>query len=98
MLGDGGDIAAILWATHHPLVSPPAAHRSNKILWVARVGATEGPLEIRATLVSTGETVTRTVEGAPGPSTIDLPSAGCWSLELTWGSHQDHLMLGYAAG
>lgn len=72
VLGDGGDIAAILWATHHPLVSPPAAHRSNKILWVARVGATEGPLEIRATLVSTGETVTRTVEGAPGPSTIDL--------------------------
>ena len=97
VLGDRGDMVAILWAPRHPLVAPPAADRNNKILWVARVGAAEGPLQIRATLASTGQTVTRTVEAAPGPSIIDLPTAGCWSLDLRWGSRQDHLDLGYAA-
>jgi hypothetical protein len=98
VLGDRGDLVAIVWGTHHPLVAPPAVSRNNKILWVARVGADAGPLRIRATLASTGQTVTRTVFAAPGPSIIDLPAAGCWSLELTWGSHDDHLVLGYAPG
>lgn len=98
VLGERGDMAAILWATHHPLTAPPTADRNNKILWVARVGAADGPLKISATLVSTGETVTRTVAPAPGPSGIDLPSAGCWSLDLQWGDHEDHMLLGYAAG
>jgi hypothetical protein len=97
VLGDRGDMAAIVWASHHPLVAPPSTSRNNKILWVARVGAAEGPLKIRATLESTGQTVTRTLAAAPGPSTIDLPAAGCWSFDLTWGSHEDHLVLGYAA-
>ena len=89
-------MAAIVWATHHPLVAPQAVRKNNKILWVARIGAAEGPLQIRATLASTGQTVTRTLAAAPGPSTIDLPAAGCWSFDLRWGSHQDHLVLGYA--
>lgn len=98
VLGDRGDMAAIVWDTHHPLVAPPAVDKNNKILWVARVGEGEGPLRIRATLAGTGQTVTRTVATAPGPSTVDLPAAGCWSLDLEWGSHRDHLVLGYAAG
>lgn len=98
VVGDRGDMVAILWDTHHPLEAPPAESENNKILWVARVGAAEGPLEIRATLEGTGQTVTRTVSPAPGPSGVDLPSAGCWSVELTWGGHRDHLMLGYAGG
>jgi hypothetical protein len=96
VLGDGGDMAAIVWDAHRPLTVPPTVGRTNKILWVARVGAAQGPLRIRATSASTGETVTRTVAGSPGPSSIDLPAAGCWSFDLTWGSHQDHLVLGYA--
>jgi hypothetical protein len=96
VLGDRGDMAAIVWDSHHPLVAPPARDKGNKILWVARVGATAGPLRIRATLASTGQTVSRTVATAPGPSIIDLPRAGCWSFDLRWGSHQDHLVLGYA--
>jgi hypothetical protein len=95
-LSDNGDMAAIVWATHHPLVAPPTPRHNNKILWVARVGAYEGPLRIRATLGSTGQTVTRTLTAA-GPSTIDLPAAGCWSFDLRWGTHQDHLALGYAS-
>lgn len=98
VIGDNGNMAAIVWVAKQPLAAPPAAGKSNKILWVARVGGAEGALEIRATLEQTGQKVSRTVEPAPGPSIIDLPSAGCWSFDLTWGSHRDHLLLGYAAG
>jgi hypothetical protein len=95
VLSDRGDIVAILWATHDPLVVPPAADRNNKILWVSRLGWTLGaPLQIHAALAD--RTVTRTVDGGPGPSIIDLPASGCWSLDLTWGNNHDHLDLGYA--
>ena len=98
VLGDSGNIAAIMFVSHHSLSSPPVAGQNNKILWAARVGAVEGPLQIKAALGGTGQTVTRTVDPAPGPSIIDLPSPGCWSFDLTWGTHHDHLQLGYASG
>ncbi len=71
---------------------------SNKILWVSRVN--EGvltPLRIRATLDGTNQTVTRQVAGGPGPSIIDLPAAGCWSFNLSWSGHHDHLALRYSS-
>ena len=99
VLSDDGDIVAILWAAHDPLVSPPAADQNNKILWVPRVSSPAGaPLQIQATLAGTGQSVTRTVGGGPGPSVVDMPSPGCWSFDLTWGTHRDHLELDYAAG
>lgn len=98
VLSDNGDMAAIVWAKRHPLAAPPVADKNNKILWVARVGAAQGPLEIRAVLEGMGQTVSRTVDPAPGPSIIDLPSPGCWSFYLTWGSHHDHLQLAYVSG
>lgn len=99
VLGDRGDIVAILWAIHDPLVVPPAADRNNKILWVSRVGSPVGaPLRIEATLTATGQRASRTVDRGPGPSLIDLPSPGCWSFELTWGKNHDHLQLEYASG
>lgn len=99
VLSDQGDVVAILWADHDPLVAPPVAGRNNKILWVPRVASPVGtPLQISATLTATGMTANRTVDGGLGPSTIDLPAPGCWSLDLTWGDHQDHLELAYASG
>ena len=95
VMGDKGDLVAILWAEHDPLVVPPAADRNNKILWVARVSS-GGSLQIRAQLTGSGESVTRTVDGGPGPSIIDLPAPGCWSFNLTWGEQHDHLELEYA--
>jgi len=98
VLGDEGDFVAILWANRDPLVAPPAADRNNKILWVSRVDPDDpAPLRIRATLSGTDQTATRTLNGGPGPSIIDLPAPGCWSLNLTWGDHHDHLQLEYAA-
>lgn len=90
---DGGDIVAILWADHDPLTAPPRPDRNNKILWVSPYG---GTLRIEATRTGSDRTVVRTVDGGPGPSVIDLPSPGCWSLDLRWGGHRDHLRLGYA--
>jgi hypothetical protein len=97
VLSDKGDMAAILWDTLEPLAAPPVAGKNNKILWVARVGA-GAPLRIRAALEGTGRTVTRSVDPAPGPSIIDLPSPGCWSFDLTWGGNRDHLELEYVPG
>jgi hypothetical protein len=97
-VGDRGDIVAILWADHDPLHVPPLASVRNKILWVSRVSqGAFTPLRIRATLDGTNQTVTRQVAGGPGPSIIDLPAAGCWSFNLSWSAHHDHLALRYSA-
>lgn len=95
VLGDRSEIVAILWAEHHPLQVPPPVDRNNKILWVTRDGS-GGPLEIRATLRASGESVTRSLAEGPGPSVVDLPAPGCWSLDLSWDRHHDHLNLAYA--
>jgi hypothetical protein len=95
VMGDRGDIVAVLWADHDPLVVPPAADRNNKILWVARVSSM-GPLQIRARLTGSNRSASRTVAGGPGPSIIDLPAPGCWSIDLRWGMQHDQLRLEYA--
>jgi hypothetical protein len=42
-----------------------------------------------------GRPVTRVVPGGPGPSIIDLPAAGCWRVDASWGRHRDQLDLNY---
>jgi hypothetical protein len=93
VLGDGGQIVAILWADHDPLSAPPRADRNNKILWASPY---TGTLRIEAVRSGSDQRVVRTVQGGPGPSIIDLPAPGCWSFDLTWGGHHDHLRLRYA--
>ncbi len=88
VLGDDGDIVAILFGG--TLHSPPSDEVNNKILWVAPTGADPGgSLEIDAMLAGTSRHASREVPGGPGPSTIDLPAAGCWHLELKWGERSD---------
>jgi hypothetical protein len=96
VLGEQGRIAAILFGGE--LHSPPSPDVNNKILWVSRTGA-EGPLEIRATSARTGERADRVVADGPGPSSVDLPAAGCWQVELQWGpapDQRDSMALVYA--
>jgi hypothetical protein len=98
VLGQDGKIAAIQFA--NPLVSPPAPPYDNKILWVSRRPAAPGSdLQISAQkLVANapvGPLVQRTVTGGPGPSIINLPSAGCWQLKLRWSGRSDTLDLRY---
>lgn len=97
VVGARGDIAGILFGD--PLSSPRAGGGSNKILWVSRPQlSTPGDLKIHASLEGTSTVADRTVEGGPGPSTLDLPKAGCWIVDLRWPGHTDTVRLKYAKG
>ena len=90
-----GKLIAIVFA--QPLVSPALPDRSNKILWAASPKSTgSGPLTVTGTLEGGTATTTVTVEGGPGPSIIDVPVAGCWHFDLTWGGDHDSIDLLYA--
>ena len=97
VLGDHGNIVAILWARTDALHAPPLASRTNKILWVSKLPPQPpgGPLVIRATLAGSGQTAGREVADGPGPSIIDLPAAGCWTMDLSWSGHTDRVKLRY---
>ena len=95
VLGDGGHIAAILFG---PLTSPPEPGRNNKILWVAREPPSPAPLLITARRSPDDPPVVREVPGGPGPSAVDLPAPGCWTLDLRWGDRSDTVRLNYLPG
>ena len=97
-LGRSGAIAAIVFGD--PLSSPPSEEHSNKILWVSRRPVTAlSHLRILAQRMERGRNAgppaRRVVEGGPGPSTVDLPRAGCWRLTLRWSGREDTLDLRY---
>jgi hypothetical protein len=101
VIGAKGDIVAILWALHDPLVTPVPANRNDKILWVSKVTDQPGSnLQITARRLTSsgasGPAVQRTVIGGPGPSSVEMPTAGCWQFTLRWSGHVDTLDLSYA--
>jgi hypothetical protein len=103
VLGSRGGIVAVLWARHDPLVTPTPPNRTNKILWVSKLPLSTGSsLEITAQRLidgaAAGAVQRRMVAGGPGPSEIDMPTAGCWQFTLRWSGHVDTLDLPYAAG
>jgi hypothetical protein len=96
--GGAGNIVAILRASRDALHSPPLQDRGNKILWVSRIPLTgPDPLVIKATLAGSARIATVSVPGGPGPSIIDLPASGCWTLHLSWSGRTDELKLRYVA-
>jgi hypothetical protein len=98
VLGRAGRIAAILFGD--PLHVPGNTSPNNKILWVARV-TPRGPSDLRISaqrMLGTqrfGKPVARVVPGGPGPSIVDLPTAGCWRFTLRWAGRTDELDLQY---
>jgi hypothetical protein len=94
VMGVAGNIVAILWATPNALHVPPLPDRRNKVLWVPRVGS-PGPMTIRATLAGSTRTATVNLPDGPGPSYVNMPAPGCWTLHLSWGGHSDQLSLRY---
>jgi hypothetical protein len=91
-----GDMVAILFG--YPLYSPPKPDRGNKILWRSKAPLVPSdPLRIEARLNGTGTPTRITVQGGPGPSSVDLPSPGCWRLDLAWSSHTDSIDLEYVS-
>jgi len=104
VLGDRGRIVAILFGP--ALYAPPDDEVANKVLWVtapsdeAAVPDDSRALVVDARLVGSDRTARRVLENGPGPSYLDLPTAGCWSLHLRWGSRDvdhDTMRLEYAA-
>jgi hypothetical protein len=97
VLGERHEIAALIFG--YPLRSPPT-RTSNKILWVSR--RTVKPLsDLRISAQRmrgrrrAGRHVVRVVRGGPGPSIVNLPSAGCWRLTLHWSGRTDQMDLVY---
>jgi hypothetical protein len=73
VMGEAGNIVAILWAARDALHSPSLQDRSNKILWVSRIPlAAPDPLVIKAVLA--GSTRTATVSVVDGHQV--LPKGG----------------------
>jgi hypothetical protein len=93
VLSADGRMAAILFGS---LQSPSAPNRSNKILWVTRPDSAGYPLDIAAVRAGSDGTVVRRHLEGPGPSTVDLPQPGCWTLTLRWGDFRDTIHLEYA--
>lgn len=98
VLGERHTIVGVVFG--YPLVAGERQDgKGNKILWVGRTddGEATTDLEITARLNGTSVEVTRSVSGGPGPSLIDLPEPGCWTLDLAWGAGHDRLAVPYSA-
>jgi hypothetical protein len=94
VLGTKDQIVGVLFG--YPLRSPPRPDRANKILWVSRSTAQRDPLKIQATLTGSTRRTSRQVYGGPGPSIIDMPSAGCWIFRLSWSGRTDTVAVPYS--
>lgn len=79
-IGTGGDAVAYVFATQLVAGSSPRADGStNKVLWVVRDAPTG--FNVEAHPLGADRPV---IPVAAGPSTVDLPTAGCWTFHLTW--------------
>ena len=99
-LGSKGAIGAVIFGW--PLKSPPLSGRNNKILWVPRHTAkTIAPFWIRLQLMNgdqaVGAPIRKIISTGPGPSIVDVPTAGCWRLTFSWSGRRDTLDLEYTA-
>jgi len=101
VIGVRGEIVAILWGgPKTSLYAPPHRNQNNKILWVPRLPLpvfSVSPFTIRATLNGTHLVASRKMPNGPGPSVVNLPAPGCWTLNLSWAGHQDQVDLWYTA-
>ncbi|HET7397349.1 MAG TPA: hypothetical protein VFJ94_02405 [Intrasporangium sp.] len=101
-LGAEGAILGVVFGD--PLRAPPVEGHANKVLWLVNPSvASTGPdasaspaLRIHATLNGGDLDVDRELPDGPGPSIIDMPRAGCWTLHLSWSGHSDTLALLYS--
>jgi hypothetical protein len=97
-VGDKGAIGAVVFGW--PLKSPPAPDHNNKILWVSHhASKTVAPFWIRLQLMqgdqAVGAPIRKIISTGPGPSTINVPTAGCWRLTFSWAGQRDTLDLDY---
>jgi hypothetical protein len=86
----------------YPLRAGHPDNPANKILWVVRLPRGGSELTITGHPLGAATPVVKVVQPAnsgPGeiyPSIVDMPTAGCWVLDLAWGTHRASLALPYA--
>lgn len=84
----------------YPLRAGQPTDPSNKILWVVAGGRT-GPLVVDAHPAAASQPsvhLSLPDNSGPGniyPSSVDVPTAGCWHLTLGWSGHTAQLDLVY---
>jgi hypothetical protein len=94
-----GDVAGFLFAD--PLRSGHPNNPTNKILWVVKQPRNGQPLYVTGHPLDAASPLTHDTFAAdayPGeiyPSGIDVPTAGCWQMTLTWNGHTDTVDLPY---
>ncbi|HYJ74340.1 MAG TPA: hypothetical protein VEV65_02025 [Kineosporiaceae bacterium] len=86
-----GTIVAIIW---EPLTGPPRDDSGDKVLWVWQRPASD--VHAVARLEGTGPAVSFVDPGVTGPSSVRLPSPGCWRVTITWPGGSDTIDLAAA--
>ncbi len=99
---DGNLVGVLFGAPLH--VGDDPSGRTNKILWIVREPRNGAPLRLTARPTGSGDgppvTVTRPADSSPGeiyPSTVDVPTAGCWRVDAEWNGHHATVDLRYTA-
>jgi hypothetical protein len=93
-------IAAGFLFTHRLRAGVPS-HAGNKILWAVRTPRDDEELVVRVTPLGADRPVIREVlspDSGPGeiyPDGFDVPTAGCWHVELRWATGEAALDLRY---
>jgi len=86
--GTGNDTVAYVFATELVAgASPRVNGTNNKILWVARGSEAGAGVAVEGRPLGQTQPV---VTVAGGPSIVDVPSAGCWTFQLSWSSNGKH--------
>jgi hypothetical protein len=87
-LGTQGDTVAYVWGNQ--LVaggSPRADGPNNKVLWEVKDSPSGANVLVEGHPLGSSQPV---VTIAGGPSFTDVPTAGCWTFRLSWGSNGQH--------
>ena len=85
----------------YPLHAMAAGKQGNKILWVVGIARNEADLHIAGhPLAAAAPTVQLSFppNSSPGeiyPSEVDVPQAGCWHFDLSWGKNKTTVDLVY---
>ena len=84
-LGTQGNTVAYVFATQLVAVqSPRADGTSNKILWESRDNPSGDGVLVEGRPLGQSQPI---VTVAGGPSTVDVPTPGCWTFRLTWSAN-----------
>jgi hypothetical protein len=81
------EVVGVLFATELVAKGDRPDGSTNKILWVTRAPISSSQLTVHARPVDAGApVVTFQLQGNQQfPSIIDLPSPGCWLIDISWG-------------